>query len=223
MLNIINDIISISKIESQQIEVLVSDTNINEQVEYIYHFFKLEAEQKKLQISFKNGLKSDDAFIRTDREKIYAVLTNLVKNAIKFTQTGSVELGYELKGDLFEFYVKDSGPGIPKEQKEIIFERFRQGSKSLTPNIEGAGLGLSISKAYVEMLGGNIWVESEIGQGSTFHFTIPYFNGIKEEDQLQTVAEEEIRTFRKLKIMVVEDDETSQMLLGIIIKIWNVI
>ncbi len=99
------------------------------------------------------------------------MLTNLVKNAIKFTQTGSIELGYELKGEFLEFYIKDSGPGIPDEQKEIIFERFRQGSKSLTPNIEGAGLGLSISKAYVEMLGGKIWVESEVWT----RFDIPFY------------------------------------------------
>ncbi len=197
MLNVINDIISISKIESQQIEVLVNDTNINEEVEYIYHFFKLEAEQKKLHISFRNGLKSDHALIRTDREKVYAILTNLVKNAIKYTQTGAIELGYDLKGELIEFYVKDSGPGIHEEQKEIIFERFRQGSKSLTPNIEGAGLGLSISKAYVEMLGGKIWVESKIGQGSTFRFSLPYLNGMKEKEPVQIAADEEISSSRK--------------------------
>jgi len=218
MLNIINDIISISKIESQQIEVLVSDTNINEQVEYIYHFFKLEAEQKKLHISFKNELKSANAYIRTDREKIYAVLTNLVKNAIKFTQSGSIELGYKMKGAFCEFYVKDTGPGILDEQKEIIFERFRQGSKLLMTNIEGAGLGLSISKAYVEMMGGKIWVESKIGQGSTFRFNIPYLHGIKEKEPHQIADEEEISSTRKLKILLVEDDETSLILLGIMIK-----
>ena len=218
MLNVINDIISISKIESQPIEVLVNDTNINEEVEYIYHFFKLEAEQKKLHISFRNGLKSDHALIRTDREKVYAILTNLVKNAIKYTQTGAIELGYDLKGELIEFYVKDSGPGIHEEQKEIIFERFRQGSKSLTPNIEGAGLGLSISKAYVEMLGGKIWVESKIGQGSTFRFSLPYLNGMKEKEPVQIAADEEISSSRKLKVLLVEDDKTSQQLLGIIIE-----
>ncbi|WP_319478829.1 ATP-binding protein [uncultured Draconibacterium sp.] len=218
MLNIINDIINISKIESQQIEVLVSDTNINEQVEYIYHFFKLEADQKKLNFSFKNGLNSKNALIRTDREKVYAILTNLVKNAIKFTQTGSIELGYELKSERIEFYVKDSGPGIPDEQKKIIFERFRQGHKSLTSNVEGAGLGLSISKAYVEMLGGEIWAENNIGQGSTFRFTLPHLNGIKEKEPHQIVAEEEISSIRKIKILVVEDDKTSQRLLGFMIE-----
>jgi hypothetical protein len=213
MLNILNDIISISKIESQQIEVSVSDTNINEQVKYIYHFFKLEAEQKKLHISFKNALPAEKAFIKTDREKVYAVLTNLVKNAIKFTQTGSIEIGYKVKGKFLEFFVKDSGPGIPDTQKKIIFERFRQGSESLTRNYEGAGLGLSISKAYVEMLGGKIWVENNTGlpSGSAFFFTIP-FQPVKEttHDKPDNFAKDQIR---KLKVLIVEDDETSEKLI----------
>ena len=220
MLSIINDIISISKIESQQMEVSVSDTNINEQVEYIYHFFKLEAEQKKLHISFKNELALEKAFIRTDREKMYAVLTNLVKNAIKFTQTGSIELGYKVKSDFFEFYVKDTGPGIPEEQKKIIFERFRQGSESLKRNYEGAGLGLSISKAYVEMLGGKIWMENNAGNngnpaGTTFFFTIPA-HPVKKTNHVSQINPPEKTTENetiKLKILIVEDDKNSEILI----------
>ena len=190
MLNIINDLITISTIESHQIENTISETNVNEQVEYIYHSFKLEAEQKKLHISFKNELTLDKAFIRTDHEKVFAVFTNLIKNAIKFTQTGSIELGYTVKGDFFEFYVKDSGSGIPEEHKEIFFERFRQGSDSLTRNYQGAGLGLSISKAYVEILGGKIWVENNADKnvndsGSTFFFTIPVCPPLKENSYKQ--------------------------------------
>jgi len=178
MLNIINDIISISKIESEQTEAVLSDTNVNEQLEYIHHFFRLEAEQKKLQFSIKTALKKNEAAIRTDREKLYAVLTNLVKNALKFTQSGSIELGYLRNDGFLEFYVKDTGPGIPEEQTELIFERFRQGSQDLTRNYDGAGLGLSISKAYVEMLGGKIWTENNASgngnsSGSTFFFTLP--------------------------------------------------
>ncbi|MDD2198076.1 MAG: ATP-binding protein, partial [Bacteroidales bacterium] len=174
LLNIINDIINISRIESQEIEISITDTSINEQIKSIYQFFRLEAEQKGLNIFFKNGLNSDKALISTDGEKIYAVLTNLVKNAIKFTQTGSIELGYNLECEFLEFYVKDTGQGIPEEHKKIIFERFRQGNRSLNQTYKGSGLGLAISKAYVEMLGGKIWVESKVGQGSTMRFTIPY-------------------------------------------------
>ncbi len=219
MLNIINDIISISKIESHQIEVSVSDTNVNEQVKYIYSFFKQEVAQKKLHLSIKNELPTIEAFIRTDREKLFAVLTNLVKNAIKFTLTGTIELGYTVQGNFLEFYVKDSGSGIPDEQKEIIFERFRQGSESLKRKYEGAGLGLSISKAYVEMLGGKIWVENNAGKngnasGSRFIFTIP-IQPVKEgnpEVQISLPDKSSKILTRKLNILIAEDDEFSKML-----------
>ncbi|MDZ7742882.1 MAG: response regulator [Bacteroidota bacterium] len=220
MLNIINDIISISKIESQQTEVSLTDTNINHQIEYIFYFFKQEAEQKKLHLSFNNELPEKEAEIRTDREKIYAVLTNLVKNAIKFTQTGSIELGYLKKDGFFEFYVKDSGSGILEEQKEIIFERFRQGSQSHKRSYEGAGLGLSISKAYVEMLGGKIWVENNAGKngidsGATFFFTIPA-HPVEERKYVIADASTENATeieIGDLSVLIVEDDKYSEALI----------
>jgi len=122
---------------------------------------------------FKNSLPAKKAIIQSDPEKIYAILTNLVKNAIKFTNEGTIEFGYEKKGKYLEYFVKDTGVGIPQEKKEIVFERFRQGSESNSRDYQGAGLGLSISKAYVEMLGGKIWLESVEGKGSEFYFTIP--------------------------------------------------
>ncbi|MCA1757856.1 MAG: PAS domain S-box protein [Bacteroidales bacterium] len=219
MLSILNDIISISRIESYQIEVSVSETNVNEQLEYIYHFFKLEAEHKKLQFSFNKTLPKIKAFLKTDREKVYAVLTNLVKNAIKFTETGSIELGVLKYDRFFEFYVKDSGPGVPEEQKEFIFERFRQGSETLNRNYEGAGLGLSISKAYIEMLGGKIWVENNTGRngnarGATFYFTIPIRPKESNQITLDIKSEEMTKNeARKLNILIVENDKMSEILL----------
>jgi len=174
MLNIINDIIDISKIESGQMEVVIAETNVNYQTNYIYTFFKPEIEKKGLEFILKNALPDKDAILKTDREKVYAILTNLVKNAIKFTHQGSIEFGYNLKSAELEFFIRDTGAGIPDKQKDFIFERFRQGSESLDRQYEGSGLGLSISKAYIELLGGKIWVESEAGKGSTFYFTLPY-------------------------------------------------
>jgi PAS domain S-box-containing protein len=179
MLNIINDIISISKIESGQMEIFVSKTNINEQMEFLFSFFKPEVEQKAITIRLSEILPLEKCIILTDREKVYAILTNLIKNAVKFTRHGSIEFGCRLVEtdnypSLLEFFVKDTGTGISPDQKNLIFERFRQGSEFLNRNYEGAGLGLSISKAYVEMLGGEIRVESESGKGSLFSFTIPY-------------------------------------------------
>ncbi len=173
MLNIINDIISISKVESGQMEVVMSETNVNKQIEYLYTFFKPECDQKGVHLSYQNALPDIVAIIKTDKEKVYAILTNLVKNAIKFTFEGSITFGYEKKNNFLEFFVRDTGAGIRSELKEVIFERFRQGSESITRNYEGAGLGLSISKAYVEMLGGKIWVDSKEKKGAAFYFTLP--------------------------------------------------
>jgi len=217
MLNIINNIVDISKIESGLIKVDIKESNINEQIEFVYKFFKPEVESKGMQFSFENGLPSKEAIIKTDIEKFYAILTNLVKNAIKFTNKGSIEFGYEKKGKYLEFFVKDTGIGISQKHKDLIFERFRQGSNSLTRNYEGAGLGLSISKSYVEMLEGKIWVESEEGKSSIFYFTIPY-NVVSEEKYAIKNAvsgkDKEVET-KNLKILVAEDDETSYSLMSI--------
>jgi len=159
---------------------------------------------------------AEDAIIFTDKEKFSAIITNLVKNAIKFTSVGVIEFGCVKKGEMLEFYVSDTGLGILKEQENYIFERFRQGSESLNRTYEGAGLGLSISKAYVEMLGGEIWVESEYGKGSTFHFTIPCDRGMDGEIVKRNIgaADESEIKIGNLKILVADDDETSEMLIG---------
>jgi hypothetical protein len=215
MLNTINSIVDISKIESGLIKVDIKGTNINEKMEFTYKFFKPEVEIKGLQFLFKNGLPSKEAVIKTDNEKVYAILTNLVRNAIKFTNDGLIEFGYEKKGEYLEFFVKDTGIGIPQRQHQMIFERFRQGSESHNRGYEGSGLGLSIAKTYVEMLGGEIWVESEEEKGSTFYFTIPY-NAVAEEkielESASSVEHKEVE-IKNLKILIVEDDEISYSLL----------
>ena len=183
MLNIINDIVDISKIESGLMEVNLKELNINEQMEFVYSFFKPEIESKRLQLLLKKPLSAKEAIITTDCEKIYAILTNLVKNAINYTNEGSIIFGYEKKGGNLEFFVKDTGIGIPINRQEAIFERFIQADISKKQAFQGAGLGLTISKAYVELLGGRIWLESEEGKGSTFYFAIP-FNTEPEEKSI---------------------------------------
>jgi len=216
MLNTINSIVDVSKIESGLINIDIKETNLNEKIEFTHKFFKPEVEIKGLQFLFKNGLPTNEANIKTDNEKVYGILTNLVRNAIKFTHDGSIEFGYKKKGEYLEFYVKDTGIGIPKNQQEIIFERFRQGSESDNRGYEGSGLGLSISKSYVEMLGGRIWVESEEGLGSSFYFTIPYIAVSEEKTTIENVvsAEHKEVQLKNLKILIVEDDEISYSLLS---------
>ena len=219
MLNTINSIVDISKIESGLTNVDINETNINEKMEFTYKFFKPEVENKGLHFLFKNGLSESDAITKTDNEKIYGILTNLIKNAIKFTYDGSIEFGYVLKSDSepaeLQFYVKDTGIGIPRNQQEIIFERFRQGSESCDRSYEGSGLGLSIAKSYAEMLGGKIWVESEESKGSTFYFTIPYNPvSVEKTERISAISSEHKEVeLKKLKILIVDDDEISYSLL----------
>ncbi len=174
LLNILDEIIDTSKIEAGVVNTTESEVNVNNKIEHIYSLFNLEAEQKGVKLSYKNSLSAQDALIKTDKEKVYVILANLVKNAVKYTQEGHIEFGYELKGKFLKFFVKDTGVGIHPDQIHVIFERFRQGNELLNRTYEGAGLGLSIAKSYVEMLGGKIWVESHFGMGSTFYFTIPF-------------------------------------------------
>ena len=229
MLNIINDIVDISKIESGLMKLNISETNVNEQIEYVYTFFRPEIESKGIRFAFKNALTAKEAIIKTDREKVYAILTNLVKNATKYTEKGSIEFGYVSTGsttgsvsepvELLQFYVKDTGIGIPKDRQDAIFERFIQADIVDVQARQGAGLGLSISKSYVEMLGGKIWVEGEMGLGSTFYFTLPYNAETVIETINQQFAPSAItEPIRKLKILIAEDDEVSEMLIDITAK-----
>jgi CheY-like chemotaxis protein len=222
MLNIINDLVDISKVEAGQMEVSVSKAYINEQTETLYSFFKPEAERKGIQISLKNALPSPGILIETDREKLYAILTNLIKNAIKYTDGGSIEFGYEKKDQFLEFFVKDTGIGIAKSKQEDIFKRFIQVNHNRKSRFyEGAGLGLAITKAYVEMLGGKIWVESEEEKGSRFYFTIPYKKAEDElVDPLNGLDSLELYEERlsNLKILVAEDEQIARMLLKTILQ-----
>ena len=221
MLNIINDIVNISKIESGTLDINITETNINDQLQFIYDSLKLDADTKKLNLSFTCELNGKEVVIKTDAEKLYGILSNLVKNAIKYTDTGTIEFGYTRKGTGFEFFVKDSGIGISKERLDPIFERFIQADIVDRMARQGAGLGLAISRAYVEMLGGDIWVESEERVGSTFFFTLPCTMDSKEEMDtlIALIPENESKSITPevsgLKVLIVEDDEASEMLISI--------
>jgi CheY-like chemotaxis protein len=198
--------------------VLISatETDLNYVMDELYSFHSIEAKSKGLSLSVKPSLSTEQATVITDSSKLHGILTNLIKNAIKYSEEGSIEFGYSLKktNELaeLEFYVKDTGIGIPKDRQEAIFERFIQADIGDTRAFEGSGLGLSISKAYVEMLGGKIRVESKEGIGSTFYFTLPYVTEIMKEkltkEEVPTSHKETLTT--KLKILIAEDEETSE-------------
>ncbi len=220
MLNIIQEIMDISKIESGQMDVNYKETNINKLIESIFNLEKLNADVKGINLSFKNSLPAKETIIKTDSEKLYSILTNLIKNSIKYTDNGSVEFGFKNLGKALEFYVKDTGIGIPSARQEAIFERFVQADIPDIQARQGAGLGLAIAKSFVEMLGGKIWVESEEGKGSTFYFTIKY-NSVSESNTITKSDEQllkEDNTSGKFKVLVVDDDEVSRELISIMLE-----
>jgi PAS domain S-box-containing protein len=178
LLSIISDIVDISNIEAGQTRINTKPVRINAIMTGIYDQFKVTAGQQKLDFQFSTGLPDDESEISTDGVKLTQILSNLLGNAFKFTKTGSISIGYKLKGTNLEFYVKDTGIGISEEKQLKIFDRFYQVENSVSRQYSGTGLGLSISKAYIELLKGAIWVESQPGKGSTFYFTIPYLRFI---------------------------------------------
>ena len=217
MLNIINDIIDISKIEAGLMKLNIQESNINDQIKYIYSFFQPEASYKNIELLVHTPLPDQSATICTDKEKVFAIFTNLVKNAIKFTDRGSIELGYILKiennSKSLQFFVKDTGIGIPQSRQQAIFERFIQADITDAKAYQGAGLGLAITKAYIEMLGGNIWVESQEGKGSSFYFTLPYNDDNNCETNIYNeYIKIEAGIKNKLKVMIAEDDKISEKL-----------
>jgi PAS domain S-box-containing protein len=223
MLNIINDLISISKIESKQMDIYFSKTNINEQLDFLYNFFKLEAKQKNLKLIVNHPLPKIESEIYTDKEKLYAILTNLIKNSLKFTNSGSIEFGYKVEGEKYLFYVKDTGIGVAENKQKTIFERFVQANSGMSSVYEGAGLGLAISKAYVEMLGGEIWVESKPGEETCFYFTLPIKT--ETESKKDITSEKEAVLLNEgsaVTILIAEDDETSLFYLKHVLKSCNV-
>jgi signal transduction histidine kinase len=174
LLDTINDIIEISKIQSKEATLNVSDVDLNESINYLYVFFQPAAQVKNLSFILNNSLADKMIILQTDKNKLESILSNLLKNAIKFTHEGSIEFGVIWQNNAIRFNVRDSGIGIPEERREAIFERFTQADLTITKPYEGSGLGLAISHAYADLLGGKISVESEEGKGSIFSFTLPH-------------------------------------------------
>lgn len=173
LMTIMDDILQASLLESKQLEVNVEKLDLKELLRGIQQVHLIEAKQKNLNLHLDYN---ENAIIKTDRGKLSQVLNNLIRNAIKYTNSGEVRISCERIKDFILFSVEDSGKGISLENQHLIFQRFRQLEDHLTRTKDGIGLGLSISKELVELMGGEIWVESELGKGSKFSFTIPYIS-----------------------------------------------
>jgi PAS domain S-box-containing protein len=173
LLEIVDDVVEISKIDAKIIRLINKEVNLNQMLQRIYDRFKPEAAEKNILLRYDAPMDEKEIIITTDGYKLFQSLNNLLSNAVKFTFEGKVEFGCFFKEDKIEFYVSDTGIGIGVEHQPNIFKPFYQAESSNTKRYEGTGLGLSIAKAYIELLGGEIWFTSEPGKGSVFCFNIP--------------------------------------------------
>ena len=214
LLVVINDVLDFSKIEAGKVDLDLIDFDLSALVHNSVKPLALKAEQSGVELLCRIDPAVPD-LVHGDPIRVRQVLTNLAGNAIKFTSKGEIEIsvGVESLGDKFivlHFSVRDTGIGVPLDQREAIFEPFRQADITMTRKFGGTGLGLSISSRLVHMMGGKIWLESEVGKGSTFHFTVRF-------DHASAAAAAPIEGLEKhftgLRVLVVDDNPTSRMIL----------
>lgn len=225
LLNIINDIIDISKIESGKISIHKSACNINQLFNDLYTMFYTTKELVKkshLELRYVKPDVYEPIIINTDASRLKQILSNLIDNAIKFTQAGFVEMGFSILesngSKKIQFYVKDSGIGISQENRNLIFNRFRQIDESHTRLFGGTGIGLSISQNLAELLGGSLTVDSKKGEGSTFYLTLPFetVTIVKTPKEIKKSHEKNIDWTDKT-ILITEDNPSSFLLLKTIL------
>ena len=211
LLQLISDILDLSKIEAGTLEFSYSNIDLNDMIKEVENITKCRMEGSGVQLIAETPLSS--CFIRTEKNRLMQVINNFLTNAIKFTQKGSITFGYEIRDKMLYFHVTDTGCGIPANKKDSIFGRFVK----LNSFAQGTGLGLSICRTIIEHMNGTIGVESEEGKGSTFWFTIPY--------QPARLSEKKAEEFQpitvqkdKLTILIAEDNESNYRLFQSILR-----
>jgi PAS domain S-box-containing protein len=204
LLNIVNDIVDISKIEAGQVTIRNSPVDLPKLFEDLRMQYRPALDDKKLSLELECFLEDDEKTIISDHTKLRQILSNLISNSIKFTESGGIKIQCRKTGLNIEFSVEDSGYGIPPEMHKRVFERFIQAESGLSRLQEGTGLGLSICKAYVEKLGGRIWLKSVPGEGSVFYFTIPFV--VDPDPEVKRPAEPIKDENSEGLILIVEDE-----------------
>lgn len=217
LLGIIDDILDISKIESGLVAVLNEEFNLHTMLIDLQKTFVNQFLAKKIKLHLNKAF-NKDVVVFADQRKLRQIFTNLLSNALKFTQKGKVEFGYRVRNNCFHFFVNDTGIGIPKEKQEIIFERFRRVNETYTRDFGGTGLGLSIAKNFVAILGGSIHVESEPGKGACFSFSFPLEIKTNAPYPKKTNPIQEHYNWNGKSIVIVEDEHSNFILLEKIIQ-----
>jgi PAS domain S-box-containing protein len=209
LMNLINDIIDVSKIDAKELKLKGEVFNLNKLIDQLQQQFIISPKNKKTTISTVKAFMDADSFIFCDETRLAQVISNLLENALKFTHNGIIEFGYLFEENRLHFFVKDSGVGINAKDHQRIFERFGQSDNEILKVKEGSGLGLAICKGIVELMGGNIWVESELNKGATFHFIKPYCAVNAKSNKQEEIKEFVIENNEIKTILIAEDEETN--------------
>lgn len=221
LLQLINEILDLSKIEAGIVEFSLGEVNLHELSQEIHNAHRLRCPEN-VELIFETS--DPEILVEGDKNRIFQVVSNLIGNAFKFTKTGSISYGYQIKNGMAEFHVTDTGTGIAPDKIDKIFERFVKANSF----VQGTGLGLSISKTIIEKMGGNIWVESELEKGTTFYFTLPLIKldiQIDESENLQSSANVKDATASRNNnnnhdvktILVAEDTDSNYILVKAIL------
>lgn len=219
MLDTVNNIIEISKIETGLVTLNTTSVDVNKSLQELVPFFQPEAEKKGIHLFIEKLVPRGNSVIVTDKQKVESIISNLIKNAIKYTDHGEIKTGYYFKAGIIEFFITDTGEGISESRQRAIFDRFIQADVEDKKALGGAGLGLPIAKAYAEALGGNLWLEKSDKAGSEFRFRLPTGNlRVTPKPKSDKIQEKALEFPKDLKILVVEDDEPSCQYLARILK-----
>ncbi len=222
LLRIINDILDFSKIEAGMVELESVPFSLREHLGDTLKTMGIRADEKQLELAWQAAPNVPE-FVVGDPGRIRQILVNLTGNAIKFTQDGEIIVRVMVDGEsrdstVLHFTVSDTGIGIPEDKRETIFEAFTQADASTTRTYGGTGLGLSISSQMVRLMGGKIWVESELGKGSTFHFTLKL--GLATETP-KSPAPLDIECLRNIPVLIVDDNATNRQILYEVLRQWH--
>jgi PAS domain S-box-containing protein len=206
LLHVIDDLLEISILETKQEKCNESEFLLNDLLMELFSVFNLEMKKQQLSLYLKKALSDEQSLIISDRIKLFKIISNLLTNAIKYTNEGEIEFGYYIDKSNLVLYVKDTGIGIDSKNHRLIFDRFSQEYIGNSRIHEGLGLGLSISKENAQLLGGDITLESEKGVGSTFYVTIPYKTNLLSVQEQEENAAQMVENERVYKVLVAEDE-----------------
>ncbi|MCF6365033.1 MAG: PAS domain S-box protein [Bacteroidales bacterium] len=221
LMRIIDDILEISKLGTKQIKATEHKLCLNDLLYELFSIFDIKAKENKTPLYLIKGLSDKKSTITTDESKLNKILSNLLENALKFTNTGYIEFGYNIINNKIEIYVKDTGIGIKPEKQKTIFERFSQEDEGISAIVGGLGLGLSIAKENAELLGGKITVKSEKGKGSVFLVTIPYKPVTVTTDEIEQ-KKKKPKDLKSNKILIVEDEEINFLYIETLIETFDI-